>query len=255
MSKFADKLKHSQQNVAPSMGFRKSEVQSERVPMLLISDLTGAGEANIKNMVKGGIDAAIVNSNKTDVTACNKLVKTLGDIPLGVLFEDNSGEKIPDYADSKCDFIIFDVNTPAGAVSTRKSGNILKVDTSMMPNIARAINGLTVPVDGVFIINENTAVTIEYLLICKSFSELLNKPLIAGVNSTINDAELTGLYESGVKGLVVPGNLPLAKISGFKKVIGELPKISKQKTKHSALLPQLGSIKGTEDDEDIEEDD
>jgi hypothetical protein len=254
MSKFADKLKHCHQNIAPSIGFRKSVTESETVPMLLIPDLTGAGEKNSKNAVKGGVDAAIVNSAKADAAACQKLASTLGDIPLGILFEGSNVEKIADYADSGCDFIIFEPNATLETIATMKSGNFLLINKSMLLNMVRAINELTPSMDGVLVSNENTAITIEFLLICKSYSDLLDKPLIASVNSSITNDELITLYESGIKGLIVPGDLPADRITGFKKVISELPKTIKQKTRRNALLPQLGSVSSSEDDEDSDDD-
>jgi hypothetical protein len=236
------------------MGFRKSDTRMETVPMLLISDLTGAGEKNVKNAVKGGVDAAIVNSEKVNVTECSKLVKTLGDIPMGILFEGENVARIADYTDCGCDFILFTSNTPLEAIAATKFGTILILNKSMPQNIARAINDLTPSIDGVLIPDDAAAVTIEYLLMCKSYSELLDKPVIAMVNSPIGETELSNIYQSGSKGLIIPGGLPEAKIASFKKVISELPKTIKQKSKRSALLPQLGSVQDNENDDDIDDD-
>jgi hypothetical protein len=254
MSKLADKLKQCYQNTTPSIGFRKSDSQEQALPMAVITDFTNSSEKGVQNMIKSGIDAAVINSSNLNATMFKKLLDNMGDVPLGILSDNNDQKEIAATLNLPCDFIILDLKAPLEAINNEKPGKFLKLNKSVQPNIIRAINEITMPVDGIVITSEDPVPTIEYLLICKSFTELVNKPVLIETDASLKDAELVNLYESGVNGLILRGEVSGKRITELKIIISELPKRTRKKGQHSVLLPKLESTARSEIDEDEIED-
>jgi hypothetical protein len=125
-------------------------------------------------------------------------------------------------------------------VSREDVGKLLKIEPSLDPGLVRAINELPLTVDGVLIAGEESSVTVERLLVCQRFTELLAKPLLVTVALSVTGAEISSLFQAGVNGLVLPEKVPVETFAELKKTIGNLPKAVKRKSKGTALLPQLG---------------
>ncbi len=250
MSKFADKLQRIYRTTAQSIGFRKSATETEVNSPLLIADLTGVGVKKASDIVNSGIDAAVISSEGLDASSFKSLVTGTGDIPLGLLLAKNSIENIPDFVDSGCDFIVFDVQTPLESINREGLGKILKIDRSLTPGMVKAINDLSMPIDGVFVAGDASPVTVELVLICQFFADLLDKPLLVTISPTVTRGELSSLREAGVNGLLLPERVPAKVFAGLKKIITGLPKTSKRKTRGSALIPQIGGEQKVEMEEE-----
>ena len=250
MSKFASKLQRIYRTPASSVGFRKSDSEAESPSLLLVADLTKADVKKAKGIIDSGIDAIILSSGGLDTETFERLVSSAGDIPLGLLIESTSREKIADFVESGCDFIIFDLLTPLEVVNKEGLGKILKIDPSLAPGLVRSINELTLPVDGVFVAGEDAAVTIEHLLTCQFFAELLNEPLLTNVSSSVTSSELSSLRGAGVTGLISPQGLSGKAFVELRKKISSLPKTAKRKAGPGALLPHVGTELETEVEEE-----
>jgi hypothetical protein len=239
MSKFAEKLQRVYRGTVTSIGFRKS-TEVELLPLLVVANLTKASAAEAKAIAGAGIDAAIVSGAGLGSKSFGQLSKAMDDVPLGLFLADAEKEDISQSVDLGGDFLVFGLKTPLEVVSREDVGKLLKIEPSLEPSLVRAINELPLTVDGVLVAGEESSVTVERLLICQRFSELLAKPLLVTVDLSVTGAEISSLFQAGVNGLVLPEKVPVETFAELKKTIGSLPKAVKRKSKGTALLPQLG---------------
>ena len=255
MSKFVEKVQRSHKVAIPQMGFHKAAETSENPAMVLVADITRLTAKLTKDIISSGVDALIVNSTGLEVSSLNKLNKNGGDIPLGLLWNNSNTITIAEYVKAGIDFVIFDINTTVETVNKQDLGKFLKVDSSLLPGMVKAINDLTLLVDGVLITNPGSAVTIETLLVCKFFSDLLNKPLLFAANSILSYSELESLHNSGVNVILLPVSISVADIADMTKSILKLPRNVKKKTSMIAVLPGISSGTTTPAPEEPEEED
>lgn len=253
MSKFIDKLQRIYQGSTPSMGFRRAAVDEGSSPLLLIANLTKSSDKKVK-AIAGNVDAGIVSNEGLDASGFERLAAAMGAVPLGLLLDGSKRDKFEIFADSVCDFIIFDLETPLAAVSNERVGKILKIGPSLDHGLVKTINELQLTIDGVLVDGEESSITIGRLLIYRRFADLLDKPLLITSGSSLSGDELSNLCQAGVNGLVFP-ELPVKTFAEMKKTISTLPKSTKRGTRSVALLPRLGSDLGVEMEEEEEEED
>lgn len=249
MSKFADKLQNlSEASVSP-IGFHSSISESKSPVMLLIAGLSRLDAEEAEILSQGNIDAGIMLSQDFDSEAAKQMVVAAGKVPLGVLLKDAGEEKIEELASFGCDFVVFHTRMSAAVLHRKEMGKLLMIEPSLNSNLVRIINGLDV--DGVFLgCGEYSSVTVEHLLICQHFTELLDKPLIAILPSLVRNEVVKDLWQIGVDGIVIPAAQPKETFVGLRELIDNLPKEAKHKrTNVSAILPHYGG------DVDVEEED
>lgn len=179
------------------------------------------------------------------------MVEAAGDVPLGVFVKDVSEEKVNELMGLGCDFIVFDVKTSAVVATGERIGKFLMVEPSLEQGLVRAINSLDM--DGVFINRgKESFITIEHLLICQRFCELLGKPLVVTLPSLVTSAELSNLWQIGIDGIVIPSAQPKEEVTELRKMIDNLPKEAKRRRgKIGVILPRLGGdVVGEEEEEE-----
>jgi hypothetical protein len=253
MSKFAEKLQRIYRGSAPALGFRKSD-EAESAPLLIVASLTKTGTAEANALVAVGIDAGIISAKGLSAKSFGELARVLGDIPLGLSLESTEKEAIAKSIDLGCDFVVFGLKTPLEAVNKEGLGRVLKIEPSLEPGLVRAINALPLSIDGVLVTGDEPVITIERLLNYQRFNELLNKPLLINLTSTITADELGSLFEAGVNGLVLPEVLSADVFANLKKSASGLSRTTKRKTKATALLPRVSGELEAEVEEEEEED-
>jgi hypothetical protein len=252
MSKFAEKLQRVYRGVGAPIGFRRS-AEAEAPPFLIVANLTKASAAEAKAIADAGIDAGIVMGVGLGAKGFAQLSKTIDDVPLGLFLGGVEKEEVAQSVDMDCDFLVFGLKTPLEAVSREDVGKLLRIEPSLEPGLVRAINELPLTVDGVLVAGEDLSVTVERLLTCQRFAELLSKPLLLAVNLSVTSAEINSLFQAGVNGLVLPEKVPAETFAELKKAVASLPKAAKRKAKGAALLPRLGGGLGAEVQEEEEE--
>lgn len=252
MSKFSDKLQRVYRNSAPSMGFRRSAGEAGSPPMLIVANLA-KGDVKRASVIAGSVDAGVVSSGSLDADSFKQLVTSLGDIPLGLSLENATQGEVAKLADLDCDFVIFDLKTPLVAVRKEGAGKVLKIEPSLNHSLGKSINDLQLSIDGVLVAGEEASITVERLLVCQRFAELLNKPLLVTLASSATSDEISSLYKAGVNGLVVPEGLPVGAVAEMRKAIADLPRVVKRTARGGALLPQVSSEMEVEIEEDEEE--
>ena len=254
MSKFVDKLQSLSKSSTMPIGFHPSVSALKSPAMLLIAGLSGTQVKEAKIVADVNADAGLILSESPSARIVKQMFEAVGDIPLGIFVKGMSGEKINDLASLGCDFVVFDIRVPAAVLKKEEIGKFLMIEPSLDQGFVRAINSLEV--DGVFINSrgEDSFVTVEHLLVCQRFVELLEKPVIMALPSLVTKAELTSLWQAGVEGVVAPSTQSVEALTELKKMIGDLPRGARgRRDKAGVKLPHYGGLVTREDDEEEEE--
>jgi len=254
MSKFVDKLQSLSKSSTTPIGFHPSASESKNPAMLLIAGLSGTKVKEAKTVADVDADAGLILSESPSARIVKQMAEAVGDVPLGVFVKGMSEEKINELASLGCDFVVFDIRIPAAVLHKDKVGKFLMIEPSLDQGFARAINSLEV--DGVFISSrsEDSFVAVEHLLVCQRFVELLEKPVIMSLPSSVTKAELTSLWQAGVDGVVVPPAQSAETLAELKKMIGDLPRGARgRRDKAGVKLPHYGGLVAGEEDEEQEE--
>lgn len=253
MSKFVDKLQRLSKSSTPSMGFHPVASESKSSPMLLIADLSGADIKEAKIVADSNVDAGLILRQNSKIEDISQVARAMGDIPLGVLVKGVGREEKGKLVDSGCDFVVFDMKTPAMALGGEGIGEFLMIAPSLDQGLVRAINSLDV--DGVFISRgEESFITVEHLLICRRFCELLDKPILMTLPSLITGAELDNLWQIGIDGIVAPQEQPAEALIELRKMINDLPRGAKRRRgKLDVIVPYAGGGIAAEEEEEEEE--
>jgi hypothetical protein len=259
MSKFVEKLQRSYKTTAPPLGFHKNTDVEENQVLLLIADITKSTVKAIKDIYAGGADAVVINCAGMDAAALAKFSKNGGQVPVGLMWDDSTTITPDEASSAKIDFIAYDVRTPVETMHGESPGKFIKIDSTLIPGLVKAVNDLNLNVDGVIVTTPGDAVTVESLLVCKLFSDILSKPLLFAANSKLSYNELESLYNAGASGVLLPPGISAGDIGDMKKSIARVPKKTKRKSALSPILPGLAASapapsRREEPDEDDDED-
>jgi len=252
MSKFVDKLRLLSRGSILPMGFRTAANKPKNPAMLLIAGLT---QATAKAVVDSGADAGLVSGRDIKVGSLKSLVREMGDVPLGVFVEGMSREEMSQFAGSGCDFAVLDIKAPAAMLKMEGVGKLIAVKPSLEEGLVEAIGDLELPIDGVLITAEvESFVSIERLLICQHFVELVDKPLLLTLPSVITGDELRSLQEAGVDGVVVSAERSVESLVELRKMIDDLPRaVKRRRGRPSVVLPRSSGAGGEVEEEEEEE--
>ena len=254
MSKFVDKLQSLSKSSTTPIGFHPSASALKSPAMLLIAGLSGTHVKKAKIAADVNTDAGLILSEGPSARIIKQIFEAVGDVPLGVFVKGMSEEKIGELASLGCDFVVFDIKAAAAVLHKEEIGKFLMIEPSLDQGFARAINSLEV--DGVFISSRSgdSFVAVEHLLVCRRFVELLEKPVIMALPSVVTKAELTGLWQAGIDGVVAPSTQPGETLAELKKMIGDLPRGARgRRAKAGVKLPHYGGGVTGEEDEEQEE--
>ena len=255
MSKFVDKLHKLSKTSVSSIGFHAITPRAKSSPMLLIAGLAGTGVKSAKDIASANVDAVLVLNGDFKKAGLKRMIKVLGDIPLGVVVNETDKDKIDELIDSGCDFVIFDMRTSVALLEREEIGKLLVIEPSIDKSLVRAAG--TLDIDGVFINGgEGSFITVEQVLIYKHFGEILDKPLVVTLPSVITSAELSNLWKAGVDGIVVAPGQSIESLVKLREMIDNLPKEArhgKSKVVDVALPHYSGDISVEEEEEGGEE--
>lgn len=253
MSILANKLTDINRTSGPEIGFRRASGQINRRQMLIIADISGQDNNKIKSIAASGIDALLTDTASLESSGIQEKDTAVNDIPLGIKIEKTGKKEKAMPAGINYDYAVFNLDTQVELVESAETGRILIVESDLSPHMIRIINNLSIKVDAILLADHDLAVTFKRLLTCQLFAELLQKPLLITVPSTLNSNELSNLCQAGVKGVVISRGASVKAYTDIVKKIENLPRIKKQKTKGDALLPALSQSQ-TDYDEEEEED-
>jgi hypothetical protein len=254
MSKFVDKLQSLSKSSTAPIGFHPSVSELKSPAMLLIVGLSGTQVKEAKIVADVNADAELILSEGPSAKVVKQMIEAAGDVPLGMFVKGMSEEKINELTSVGCDFVVFDIKAAAAVLHIEGMGKFLMIEHSLDQGFARAINSFEV--DGVVISSRGgeSFITVEHLLVCRRFVELLEKPVIMSLPSLVTKAELTSLWQAGVDGIVTPSTQSVEALVELKKMIGELSRGARsRRAKVDVMLPRYGGEVAGEEDEEREE--
>ena len=250
MSKFADKLQSLSKSSTAPIGFHAAVSEVRSPAMLLIVGLSGTQVKEAKIVADANADAGLMMSEGTNTKTIGQVVEAVGNVPLGVFVRGMSQREMDELASLGCDFVVFDIRGAAAILRKKEVGKFLMIEPSLDQGLVRAINSFEV--DGVFISSGGDSVTVEHLLVCRRFVELLEKPVIMTLPSLATREELTSLWQAGVDGVVTPSTQSAEALMELKKMIGDLPRGARgRRARAGVVLPHYGGgVVGEEDEQD-----
>jgi len=253
MSKFTEKLRSLSKSSTAPIGFHPAVSEVRSPAMLLIVGLSGTQVKEAKIVADVDADAGLIVSEGTGTKTVRQVVEAVGNVPLGVFVKGMSEKEIDELVGLGCDFVVFDIKGAAAILRKKEVGKFLMIEPSLGQGLVRAINSFEV--DGVFISSGGDSVmTVEHLLVCRRFVELLEKPAIMTLPSLATKEDLTSLWQAGVDGVVVPSTQSAEALAESKRMIGDLPRRARgRRTKVSVLLPHYGGDLAGKEDEEQEE--
>ncbi|MFP3880456.1 MAG: hypothetical protein ACLFVA_05840 [Dehalococcoidia bacterium] len=253
MSKFVDKLQNLAKSSGTPIGFRPSASEAESSAMLLIVGLSGAKVNEAKRAADINADAGLIIDQIPSARVVGQMVEAAGGIPLGVFIDDAAEEKANELVSSGCDFLVLGIKAAAAILQNEEVGKFLMVEPSLDYALVRAINSLEI--DGVFLSKGiDSFVAVQDLLVCRRFVEFLEKPVMITLPPCVTKAELVGLSQVGVEGVVALPTESAEALAELKKLIDDLPRgIRTRRGGVGVMLPgHAGAVLGEEDEEEEE---
>jgi hypothetical protein len=251
MSKFVDKLQSLSKSSTVPIGFHATVSEVRGPAMLLIVGLSGAQVKEVKIVADANADAGLIVSEGTNTKTIGQVVEAVGNVPLGVFVKGMNEKEIDELASLGCDFVVFDIRGAAAILRKKEVGKFLMIEPSLDQGLVRAISSFEV--DGVFVSSGGggSSVTVEHLLVCRRFVELLEKPVIMTLPSLATKEELKSLWQAGVDGVVAPLT---QSVEELKKMIGDLPRGARgRRARAGVVLPHYCGGVVEEEDEQEEE--
>lgn len=244
MSKFIDRLKQVFQPPPPPMGFRPKNVGDIRPKIQLVAHLHNYPQSQIENLAAA--DAIVMSGTKT--------IKN--DILHGIWLTDGTFEEVDKAIETGADFAVLPAS---GAIlpSDKKIGKVLQINSSVTDVLLRTVNDL--PLDAVLIGEDSEkdgSITWQKLMLCRRFTGMLTKPVLAPISPAVTAAELQLIWEARVSGVIidVKSATDIAVLENLRKLINGLqyPSLKRQE-KLTPILPQ--AVANTEKPEEPDEDD
>ncbi len=261
MSKFIDKLNRLSQNTPQPIGFRTKQPDSPKPKIQLVVSLDQEDAEGLADYVAGA-DTGLLRISKLNpgIKTLQKISQAVSDIPWGLWLKDGSHLKIEQMAKAGCDFMAFPPsNTPLTIIQNDEVGKVLEIEASLTEGLLRAVNEL--PIDAVLIAGEwrEGFLTWQPLMLFQRFADLLTKPLLVSIPSSVTAGELQTLWEAGVDSVVieVTTEQPQDMVKKLRQVIDELAfPLPRKREKAGPLLPRIGmepSTVAAEEEEEEEE--
>jgi len=241
------------------MGFRAGQSAAPKPKMLLIASLPQVITNNLAAYVAGADAGLLPISRSSGAKALQKASKAVPDLPWGAWLKDGGQAEIDQIVKAGCDYVVFAADSTSLAIPSGDSvGRVIEVYVGALSDgVLRAIDNL--PVDAVLIADQTGKehfLTWRDLMLFQHAANLLTKPLLAPIPSTVTADELQALWEAGVDGVIseVAVGQPEGRISELYQVIDKLAAPSRRKRgKAEALLPRISENKDTVPEEEEEE--
>ncbi len=262
MSRFIDRLNQLSKAESQPIGFRVTKAVSPKLRIQLVASLAQEKAESLTDYVAGA-DAGLLRISKlsSGIKTLQKMSQAVSDIPWGGWLQDSGQGEIKQMTKIGCDFVVFPAtNTPLAMLQNDEVGKILEVEASLSEGLLRAVNEL--PIGAVLIASESGTgdlLTWQHLMLFRRFADLLTKPLLVCVPSTVTDGELQALWQAGVNSVVVEVTVgqPQDRLKELRQVIDKLAfPLPRKGQKIEALLPRIGretSVTSVEEEEEEEE--
>lgn len=253
MSKLMDKLRELDKVVTQPIGFKRAEVETKSLTMLLMVNIDGKTEVEVRKAMELGISGCVVKSGSLDA---NSSIKALSGVPVGLILDNNKPINAVKPEENNIDFVIFDLELPLVTLNEKRLGNpakLLKLELNTEASLLSAVNNFYFPIDSVLVDLGGADMNIANILNCQRISDITGKPLIVQVNKLLETVELMWLRELGVKGVLLSEGFLFDDLTLMAGNIASLPKVVRHEKNRPVLLPRISSVAeedtGNEDDE------
>lgn len=252
MSKLADRLRSLSESSGAPIGFHPARSEVSSPSMLFVVELSGTQVKEVTIVSDLAADAGLIVSEGIDARAVKQVVEAAGDVPIGMLVKGMLGKELDELVGLGCDFVVFDIGEAAGILSRKGIGKFLMIEPSLDQGLVRAINSFDV--DGVLVGGGDSVISVQRLLVCRRFVELLERPVIMKLPCLVAKEELASLWQGGVDGVVSASMQSTEALAELKKMLSDLPKRTRNtRTAAGVVLPRYsGDMVGEEDEQEEE---
>ena len=255
MSKLIEELKAATIGSPQPMGFKSARLVPARPRLLIVASLSEVKAVHLAGYASGA--SALLVASGLRSQHLKMVAEAAADIPWGCSLGNDQADKLPPVIKAGGDFVTFPASTPLKTLPDSQIGRILEVDAEAAEKLPRAINNS--PVDAVYLVTAtgDESLTWHHLLLVRSLTGLLTKPLLVSIPDTVTEGELQAFWDAGVAGIVAVAR-PTGNIDNLRQIIDRLNYPTRHSSeKQDAVLPFTAPSQGatvTETKEDEEED-
>jgi hypothetical protein len=261
MSKLLDRLDRISKGTVTQMGFGAAVRAEKTPPMVLVGRIGKAkATATASALSEAGFDGAVLDGIPADDSG--KITDSLKDVPWGLKLEEITTEQVAASREKGCDFLAFSSDKAfLEALSDNdkvddEEGRILCISADMDERVLQVIDDLPVGAVLLSLDSVKPPLTMDHLLTIGSVRGCFNKYLLVELSGDLSSAELEGLRDIGVDGIVVDAS-SMSK-TALKQCKERLQGLSRRQRKPQgragALLPMGGSHAEDHDDNDDDDD-
>ena len=256
MSKLLDRLDRISKGTVSQMGFGAARVE-KTPPMVLVGKIGKAKAASTAAALSdAGFDGAVLDGVSSD--DAGKATESLTGVPWGLKLDEVTSEQVAASREKGCDFLAF---TPDKAVlealsdddkSDDETGRILCISADMDERALQAIEDLPVGAVLLSLDSVKRPLTMDHLLTIGSVRGAFSKYLLVELSGDLSSAELEGLRDIGVDGIVVDAaSMSKTALKQCKERLHGLSRRQrKPQSRAGALLPAGSSQSDDHDDDD-----
>jgi len=254
MSKLVEKLERLSAGKGQPLGFTAAAARTKVAQMVLVASLPEGDHDLVATAVEGGADALLIRAGEVG-EELSKLGKEAKGIPWGVAMGVVSKEQAEAVAEMGCDFLVFASEAAAGVLDVERLGRVLQIDPALSDSLMRAVASMAV--DGVLVDaeQEQAQLTVGQLMAYERLAGLVDKPLLAAIPAGMPAADVEGLWQAGVRGVVVDmAAAPKERLAELRAAIASLPAMRKRPGgRLSAVVPHPAEWPPAEPAEEEEE--
>jgi hypothetical protein len=244
MSKFIDSLNNLNKAAMPAMGFRTASSVGKSLSMIVLADITGKTEDEIRSIAGTGVAGGIVEGSGLSATALSKYAKSADKMNVGLSLTGAKASSAWKLVTGDIDFVVFGPETPVSAFDGKdldSLGKVLALALDTESDLLRSVHSLYPDVDAVLIDLRASNLTVQTLMNCRRLADFAGQHTLAMIGGVPSEAELLALRGAGVKGLVLAPGLSADDIKALVEDVAALPKAERRKDSQSiATLPKLG---------------
>ncbi len=262
MSKLLDRLDRISKGPVTQMGFGATVRAEKTPPMVLVGRIGKAKAASTAAALsEAGFDGAVLDGVPADDSG--KVADSLKGLPWGLKLEEITTEQVAASREKGCDFLAFSSDKAFLEVLSDndkvddEEGRILCISADMDERVLQVIDDLPVGAVLLSLDSVKPPLTMDHLLTIGSVRGCFNKYLLVELSGDLSSAELEGLRDIGVDGIVVVDAGSMSK-TALKQCKERLQGLSRRQRKPQgragALLPMGGSHAEDHDDNDDDDD-
>ena len=256
MSKLLDRLEKIGKGTVSQMGFGAAARTEKVAPMALLGRIGKAKTAaTAASLSEAGFDGAVLDGISID--DADKAFNSLSGLPWGIKLDEVTSEQVAASKEKGCDFLAFSPEKAAleafsdDAKGDEETGRVLCISADMDERALQVIEDLPVGAVLLSLDSVKRPLTMEHLLTIGSVRGAFSKYLLVELPGDLSAAELEGLRDIGVDGIVVDaGSMSKTALKQCKDQLQGLSRRQRKPQGRSGALLPVGSSQSDDYDED-----